>query len=84
MYGMVKRDAPRHSSWGRARERLTAARRFFASSRVSRARPGGRDVRRWNRGENVTVTYCRSCRRGMSVIGIAFFSRPVAEVAQAA
>lgn len=34
---------------------------------------GGRDVRHWNRGEIVTVTYCRSCRRGMSVIGIAFF-----------
>jgi len=40
---------------------------------------GGRDVRRWSRGESVTVTYC-----GMSVIGIAFFSRPAAEVARAA
>jgi hypothetical protein len=40
---------------------------------------GGRDVRRWSRGENVTVTYCPSCRQGMSVIGIAFFSAaPVA------
>lgn len=46
---------------------------------------GGRDVRRWSRGESVTVTYCRSCRHGMSVIGIAFFSgRPAVEVAQPA
>jgi hypothetical protein len=45
-------------------------------------------MRRWARGEVVTVTYCASCQQGMSVIGIAFFAasgaeslRPVAEAA---
>jgi hypothetical protein len=49
---------------------------------------GGRNMRRWVRGEVVTVTYCPSCRQGMSVIGIAFFAangaepvRPLAEAA---
>jgi hypothetical protein len=49
---------------------------------------GGRDVRRWARGEVVAATYCPSCRQGMSVIGIAFFAPsgagPVSSVAEAA
>ena len=45
---------------------------------------GGRDVRRWSRGEVVSVTYCRSCRQGMSVIGIAFFAPGSSAQAQAA
>lgn len=35
---------------------------------------GRREVRRWARQELVTVTYCRFCKRGMSVMGIAFFA----------
>ena len=35
---------------------------------------GRREVRRWARQELVTVTFCRFCKRGMSVMGIAFFA----------
>ncbi len=35
---------------------------------------GRREVRRWAREELVTVTFCRFCKRGMSVMGIAFFA----------
>ena len=35
---------------------------------------GQREQRRWESRESVSVTYCRSCRTGMSVIGIAFFA----------
>ena len=49
---------------------------------------GGRNMRRWSRGEVVTVTYCPACQQGMSVIGIAFFAasgaEPVRQVAEAA
>ncbi len=34
---------------------------------------GRREVRRWAREELVTVTFCKFCKRGMSVMGIAFF-----------
>ena len=34
---------------------------------------GRREVRRWAREEQVAVTFCRFCKRGMSVMGIAFF-----------
>ena len=34
-----------------------------------------RDMRRWVPGEAVTVTYCKRCYEGMSVVGIAFFAR---------
>ncbi len=34
---------------------------------------GRRDLRRWRRGDTVTVTHCRICFLGMSVMGIAFF-----------
>ncbi len=46
-------------------------------------RCGHRDARRWSRGDAVTVTYCRSCRHGMSVVGIAFFAQtsPAVEAA---
>lgn len=35
---------------------------------------GRREQRRWESRESVSVTYCRSCRTGMSVVGIAFFA----------
>jgi hypothetical protein len=38
-------------------------------------RCGDRDMRRWVPGEAVTVTYCKRCYDGMSVVGIAFFAR---------
>ena len=34
---------------------------------------GRRDQRRWETRKSVTVTFCPSCKRGMSVVGIAFF-----------
>jgi hypothetical protein len=34
---------------------------------------GHRDQRRWESRKSVTVTYCQACKRGMSVVGIAFF-----------
>ena len=34
---------------------------------------GHRDQRRWETRKSVTVTFCPSCKRGMSVVGIAFF-----------
>jgi hypothetical protein len=43
---------------------------------------GRREQRRWESRMGVTVTYCRVCRRGMSVIGIAFFA-PAPEKAAA-
>jgi hypothetical protein len=45
---------------------------------------GGRDVRRWSRGELVSVTLCRYCRHGMSVVGIAFFAPLQQQLAAAA
>jgi hypothetical protein len=35
---------------------------------------GRRDQRRWESRESVSVTLCRFCKRGMSVVGIAFFA----------
>jgi hypothetical protein len=35
---------------------------------------GHRDQRRWETRKSVTVTFCPSCKRGMSVVGIAFFA----------
>ena len=34
---------------------------------------GRRDQRRWESRKSVTVTLCATCKRGMSVVGIAFF-----------
>jgi hypothetical protein len=34
---------------------------------------GGRQQRRWETRKSVTVTLCPMCKRGMSVVGIAFF-----------
>jgi phage terminase large subunit-like protein len=34
---------------------------------------GRRDQRRWETRKSVTVTLCPMCKRGMSVVGIAFF-----------
>jgi hypothetical protein len=34
---------------------------------------GRRDQRRWESRKNVTATFCPVCKRGMSVVGIAFF-----------
>jgi hypothetical protein len=34
---------------------------------------GRRDQRRWETRKSVTATFCQSCKRGMSVVGIAFF-----------
>jgi hypothetical protein len=34
---------------------------------------GRRDQRRWETRKSVTVTFCPSCKHGMSVVGIAFF-----------
>jgi hypothetical protein len=44
---------------------------------------GRRESRRWESRKSVTVTFCRSCNRGMSVIGIAFFAPTPAEKAAA-
>lgn len=44
---------------------------------------GRRELRRWESRESVAVTYCRFCKRGMSVVGIAFFA-PATEQAAAA
>jgi hypothetical protein len=35
---------------------------------------GRREQRRWESRKSVTVTFCKVCKRGMSVIGIAFFA----------
>jgi hypothetical protein len=35
---------------------------------------GRREQRRWESRDSVSVTYCRFCKTGMSVIGIAFFA----------
>jgi hypothetical protein len=35
---------------------------------------GRREQRRWESRNAVSVTYCLHCRRGMSVVGIAFFA----------
>jgi hypothetical protein len=43
---------------------------------------GRREQRRWESRKSVTVTYCTVCKRGMSVVGIAFFA-PHAEQAAA-
>ena len=43
---------------------------------------GRREQRRWESRKSVTVTYCTLCKRGMSVVGIAFFA-PHAEQAAA-
>jgi hypothetical protein len=43
---------------------------------------GRREQRRWESRKSVTVTYCTFCKRGMSVVGIAFFA-PQAEQAAA-
>jgi hypothetical protein len=37
-------------------------------------RCGRREQKRWESRESVSVTFCRLCRRGMSVVGIAFFA----------
>jgi hypothetical protein len=34
---------------------------------------GRRETRRWESRKSVSVTLCRLCKRGMSVVGIAFF-----------
>ncbi len=34
---------------------------------------GRRDQRRWETRKSVAVTFCPTCKRGMSVVGIAFF-----------
>ena len=36
---------------------------------------GRRETRRWASREAVSVTYCRFCKQGMSVMGIAFFAQ---------
>ena len=33
-----------------------------------------REQRRWESRISVSVTYCRFCQKGMSVVGIAFFA----------
>jgi hypothetical protein len=35
---------------------------------------GRRDQRRWESRKSVTVSYCRFCKKAMSVVGIAFFA----------
>lgn len=35
---------------------------------------GRREQRRWESRKSVSVTYCALCKRGMSVVGIAFFA----------
>ncbi|HVH64977.1 MAG TPA: hypothetical protein VM674_03005 [Candidatus Acidoferrum sp.] len=44
---------------------------------------GRREQRRWESRKSVTVTYCRFCKKGMSVVGIAFFEKRGREVAAA-
>jgi hypothetical protein len=44
---------------------------------------GRREVRRWDKTESVTVTLCRFCKHGMSVVGIAFFAPQPAQAAAA-
>ena len=39
---------------------------------------GWRDLRRWALAEAVSVTRCRACAQGMSVVGIAFFQPAIA------
>ncbi|TMD42429.1 MAG: hypothetical protein E6I88_04710 [Chloroflexi bacterium] len=34
---------------------------------------GRREQKRWESRESVSVTNCRFCKKGMSVVGIAFF-----------
>jgi hypothetical protein len=35
---------------------------------------GRREQKRWESRASVKVTYCALCKRGMSVVGIAFFA----------
>jgi hypothetical protein len=35
---------------------------------------GRREQKRWESRESVSVTLCRFCKKGMSVVGIAFFA----------
>jgi hypothetical protein len=44
---------------------------------------GRREQRRWESRESVSVTFCRFCRTGMSVVGIAFFASHQREQAAA-
>lgn len=44
---------------------------------------GRREQKRWETRESVSPTFCRFCRKGMSVIGIAFFARQRREEAAA-
>ena len=44
---------------------------------------GRRDQRRWESRESVSATYCRFCKRAMSVVGIAFFAPAEREQAAA-
>jgi hypothetical protein len=37
---------------------------------------GRREQKRWESRESVSTTFCRFCRTGMSVVGIAFFVAP--------
>jgi hypothetical protein len=45
---------------------------------------GRREQRRWESRESVSVTYCRFCQKGMSVVGIAFFAPSQRDQAAAA
>jgi hypothetical protein len=44
---------------------------------------GRREQKRWESRESVKVTYCGLCKRGMSVVGIAFFAPAQREQAAA-
>lgn len=44
---------------------------------------GRREQRRWESRKSVSVTYCRFCKKGMSVVGIAFFEKRERETAAA-
>ncbi len=44
---------------------------------------GRRQQRKWESRKSVTVTFCPVCKRGMSVIGIAFFAPSQREQAAA-
>ena len=44
---------------------------------------GRREQKRWESRESVGVTYCRFCKKGMSVVGIAFFAAAPREPAAA-
>ena len=44
---------------------------------------GRREQRRWESRESVSVTFCRFCKKGMSVVGIAFFAPQQREQAAA-